>query len=190
MILVIDNYDSFVQTLARYLREAGAQTCVVRNDALTPAEALAMDPDGILLSPGPGRPEDAGVCVDLIRAARDVPLLGVCLGHQCLAAAYGGVTRRAVRPMHGRASLVRHTGTGLFAGVASPMPAGRYHSLVSDPAPGGPLATVAWSEEDEPMAFVHCERRQYGVQFHPESLLTPDGRMLISNFLSATQGDA
>jgi len=185
MILVVDNYDSFVNNLARYVREAGMETRVVRNDAVSVADCLAMRPAGVVISPGPKRPQDAGVSLDLI-AALDAatPLFGVCLGHQALVEAFGGRTRRARRPLHGEASEVRHSGTGVFAGLPSPMMAGRYHSLIAEPAPGGPLKVTAHSDDGELMAVEHESRHWFGVQFHPESLLTPHGRGMINNFLS------
>ncbi|MEE2690493.1 MAG: aminodeoxychorismate/anthranilate synthase component II [Pseudomonadota bacterium] len=184
MILVIDNYDSFVHNLARYAREAGAQTLVVRNDAASADELLRLNPSGIILSPGPRAPQEAGVCLDLIAALPlETPLFGVCLGHQCLVVAFGGRTLRAKRPLHGEASAVRHDGTGLFEGLPSPILVGRYHSLISELSDDGPLAACAWSEERELMGVRHKSRPLFGVQFHPESLLTPDGRAIVGAFL-------
>lgn len=185
MILIIDNYDSFVYNLARYVREGGAETKVVRNDEITVRECLGLEPDGILISPGPKRPADAGVSLALIGAMPpDTPLLGVCLGHQCLVEAFGGKTVRAAHPLHGEAREVSHNGQGLFEGIASPMLAGRYHSLIAKLPAEGPLNEVAWSDEGEVMAVSHQKNPWFGIQFHPESLLTSDGMVIIRNFLS------
>ena len=185
MILIIDNYDSFVHNLARYLREAGREVRVERNDAVSVEECLAMKPSGVIISPGPKRPEDAGISFALIEALPAVmPFLGVCLGHQCFVEAFGGETVRAAHPLHGEAGLVLHDGRGVFQGVPSPTPAGRYHSLISTLPADGPLMATAWSEERELMAVAHRDRPWFGVQFHPESLLTVDGRTILSNFLS------
>ncbi|PQA87838.1 anthranilate synthase component II [Hyphococcus luteus] len=184
MILIIDNYDSFVNNLARYVREAGHETVLMRNDAADVEDCLALNPDGVIISPGPKTPSDAGVSKDLMRALDGaIPLLGVCLGHQGLVEIFGGETRRAGHPLHGEASEVRHDGRGVFAGVPSPMMAGRYHSLIAVPAPDGPLRETAWSGDGELMGVAHESRPWFGVQFHPESLLTPHGRRIIQNFL-------
>ncbi|MEZ5893225.1 MAG: aminodeoxychorismate/anthranilate synthase component II [Parvularculaceae bacterium] len=191
MILVVDNYDSFVNNLARYVREAGWRTEVVRNDAMTAAEYFALNPAGVIISPGPKRPVDAGVSMDIIaRLDPRIPLLGVCLGHQCLVEAFGGETRRARHPLHGEASEIRHDGKGVFAGVPSPMMAGRYHSLIAAPQAGNPMRPCGWSADGELMAIRHETRPWFGVQFHPESLLTPHGRRIIDNFLSCCRGKA
>ena len=185
MILLIDNYDSFVHNLARYLGELGRGREVRRNDAVTVAALAARNPEAILLSPGPGRPDDAGVCLEVVRelGAR-VPILGVCLGHQVVAQAYGADVRRALRPMHGRASQIRHDGEGLFLGLPSPLEAARYHSLVVEPPPPtSPLVVTARSAEGEVMALRHRELPVFGVQFHPESVLTQGGHALLANFL-------
>jgi anthranilate synthase/aminodeoxychorismate synthase-like glutamine amidotransferase len=185
MILVIDNYDSFVNNLARYVREAGPETVIIRNDAQTVEECLNLKPAGVIISPGPKSPAEAGISMDLLRSLDPaIPMLGVCLGHQCLIEAYGGETRRARHPLHGEASEIRHTGGGLFAGLPSPMMAARYHSLVSVPATDCPLICTAWSADSELMAVAHRARPWFGVQFHPESVLTPLGRRLIENFLT------
>ncbi len=190
MILVIDNYDSFVQNLARYVREAGAATRVVRNDAATVSDCLADAPSGVILSPGPKTPREAGLCLDLIAALpATTPLLGVCLGHQCLVEAFGGATIRARDPLHGEASQIFHTGAALFAGVQSPTFAGRYHSLIAEPPPDAPLVKTAWTVDGALMGVTHIERPWHGVQFHPESVLTPDGRTMISNFLTMCEGE-
>lgn len=185
MILIIDNYDSFVHNLARYVREAGWEVRVERNDAVSVEECLAMAPSGVIISPGPKRPEDAGVSLSLIEALpADMPFLGVCLGHQCLVEVFGGETVRAAHPLHGEARSVFHDGQGIFQGVPSPTPAGRYHSLISILPKDGALIATAWSDERELMAVAHRDRPWFGVQFHPESLLTIGGRTILSNFLS------
>lgn len=186
MILIIDNYDSFVHNLARYVREAGRRTLVMRNDAAGAAELIGLKPEAVIISPGPKEPADAGVSTDLIRRLPPaIPLLGVCLGHQCLVEAFGGRTVRSIEPLHGEASAIRHDGEGVFAGVENPMQAGRYHSLVSELPEAGPLVASARSERGELMGARHVSAPWHGVQFHPESLLTPSGRALIANFLAA-----
>ena len=183
MILIVDNYDSFVHNLARYVRESGQEVLVVRNDAVVVDECLSLAPAGVVISPGPGRPADAGVSMALISdLPRETPLLGVCLGHQCLIEVFGGETRRAIRPLHGEASNIRHHGIGIFQNIASPTPGGRYHSLAATLGPNSPLEETAWSEEGEVMAVAHRARPWFGLQFHPESLLTPEGRKIITNF--------
>jgi anthranilate synthase/aminodeoxychorismate synthase-like glutamine amidotransferase len=185
MILVVDNYDSFVQTLARYVREAGAETTVLRNDAMAAAAMIALKPEAVILSPGPRTPREAGVCLDLLAALPvTIPVLGVCLGCQALAEAFGGRTVRARRPLHGEASLVRHDGTGILHGLSSPIEAGRYHSLIAEIPADGALIANAWSEEGEIMGLRRKSAPWHGVQFHPESLLTPSGRAIIANFLT------
>lgn len=191
MILIIDNYDSFVHNLARYVREAGFKTLVARNDAAAAEEFLRLPIDAVIISPGPRRPEDAGVSMDVMRRlSKSTPLLGVCLGHQCLVEAFGGKTFRAKEPLHGEASLVCHDGRGVFAGIENPMVAGRYHSLVSALPESGPLRPCACSEAGELMAVRHETAPWHGVQFHPESLLTPSGRRIIGNFLGEIRGRA
>ncbi|HRX38041.1 MAG TPA: aminodeoxychorismate/anthranilate synthase component II [Parvularculaceae bacterium] len=188
MILIIDNYDSFVHNLARYVREAGADVSVIRNDAASARELVRMAPAGVILSPGPKAPTDAGVSLALLDLLpQSTPLLGVCLGHQCLVEAFGGKTLRAKRPLHGEASLVRHDGTGVFRGLPSPLEAGRYHSLISELPQSGHLIANAWSEEGELMGVRHETAPWAGVQFHPESLLTPHGRAMIANFLGQVE---
>lgn len=192
MVLLVDNYDSFVYNLARYLEELGEETRVVRNDAATAAAVLDPVPSHVVLSPGPCTPREAGICVDLVRlAARDrIPVLGVCLGHQCLGAALGA---RVVRgpPVHGKVSGVLHDGTDLFAGLPSPLRVTRYHSLVVEPGglPGALLAT-AWTEDGVLMAVRHREAPLWGVQFHPEAVLTEGGHALLANFLALGRGAA
>ncbi len=186
MIVVIDNYDSFVHNLARYVRELGWSTEVVRCDAVTVDEVAAMEPSHIVLSPGPCTPNEAGVCVPLVRRlGPTVPILGVCLGHQCIGQAFGGQIVRARRPMHGKASRIRHDGSGPFAGLPDPLTAGRYHSLVVE-AQDLPeeLVVTARSDEDEIMALRHREHPIVGLQFHPESVLTEHGYALLEGFLA------
>ena len=184
-LLLIDNYDSFTYNLYQYLCELGAEVTVIRNDKLTIDDVEAMQPDGIVLSPGPGRPEDAGVCIPVIaRFVGQVPILGVCLGHQALAAAWGGRIVRAAEPRHGRTSLIEHDRQGLFEGLPSPLKVCRYHSLVVDePSLPPVLQVTARSEDGAVMALAHASAPVFGVQFHPESALTPDGYRLLANFL-------
>ena len=188
MLLLIDNYDSFTYNLAHRLGELGAVVKVVRNDALSVEELERMAPERIVISPGPGRPEGAGVSVALLkRCAGRVPLLGVCLGHQALAVAFGGRVDRAAVPMHGKVSTVAHDGSDLFAGVGGPFEAGRYHSLVIARDAVPPEFVVSgWVESDETiMAIRHRTAPIFGVQFHPESVLTPIGHRILQNFLEA-----
>lgn len=185
MIVVVDNYDSFVHNLARYVRELGWETRVVRCDAVTVDEIAAMEPSHIVLSPGPCTPNEAGVCVPLVRRLGPaIPVLGVCLGHQCIGQAFGGQIVRARRPMHGKASRINHDGAGVFAGLPDPLSATRYHSLVVE-ARDLPeeLVITAWSEEGEIMALRHHEHPIVGVQFHPEAVLTEHGHDLLRGFL-------
>jgi para-aminobenzoate synthetase component 2 len=189
MILIIDNYDSFVHNLARYIRELGHETEVIRNDKRSVRECMALKPEGVVISPGPKRPEDAGISLDLLQTIpASTPFLGVCLGHQCLVEMFGGKTRRAQYPLHGEASLIRHSKTGIFENIPSPMYAGRYHSLISELQEASPLDATAWSREGELMAVAHRERPWFGVQFHPESLLTEHGHALVKNFLNYCNG--
>lgn len=186
MILLVDNYDSFVFNLARYVAELGFERLVVRNDAIGPAEVEALAPSHILLSPGPCGPAEAGISVELVRrfGAR-IPILGVCLGHQCIAAAYGGRVGRARRPMHGRTSPIVHRGTGVFRGLPSPLRVTRYHSLiVEDEGLPEELEVTARSPEGEIMGLAHRRHPVHGVQFHPEAVLTEHGHDLLRNFLS------
>jgi len=189
-ILVLDNFDSFTFMLVDYLRSAGADVEVARNDALGVDEALASGAAGILISPGPGAPQDAGISVDLARrcVARKRPLLGVCLGHQALALACGGSVVRTA-PVHGKVGAVRHDGSGLFAGLPSPMAATRYHSLAVPEAPL-PLIANAWSSEGTVMAMRHAEAPAHGVQFHPESVATDHGSALIAAFVALCSAKA
>jgi para-aminobenzoate synthetase component 2 len=190
-ILVVDSYDSFVYTLVDYLRRLGAQVTVVRNDALAADEPLAMGLHGVLLSPGPGTPERAGVLVDLVRAcAGRLPLLGVCLGHQAIAAAYGGSVVRAPELLHGRTSRIEHDGTGVLAGLPAPLSAARYHSLAVEQASlPAELEVTARTASGVVMGLRHRELAVEGVQFHPESVLSEAGHLLLGNWL-AVCGDA
>jgi anthranilate synthase/aminodeoxychorismate synthase-like glutamine amidotransferase len=185
MILLIDNYDSFVYNLARYVRELGETPLVRRHDAITPEEILALGPSHIIISPGPCSPGEAGISIEVVRrVGPTIPILGVCLGHQCIGAAYGGEIVRAGRPMHGKTSRIHHTGTGLFTGLPSPFQATRYHSLVIAPASVPPeLEIIATSEDGEIMAVQHTRFPVCGLQFHPESVLTEHGYRLIDHFL-------
>ena len=186
-ILVIDSYDSFVYNLVQYLGEIGADPVVFRNDALTVVEALALEPDGVLLSPGPGRPEDAGIIVESIGvfASAGVPLFGVCLGHQAIGHAYGASVVHAPELMHGKTSEILHDGLGVFAGLESPLTATRYHSLVLDPASVPEVLEVtATTADGMVMGVRHREVDVEGVQFHPESILTAAGHDLLRNFVA------
>jgi anthranilate synthase component 2 len=187
-VLVVDNYDSFVYNLVQYLGELGAEPLVHRHDELSLAEIEALEPDAVLISPGPGRPEDAGLSNEVIhRFAGRRPVLGVCLGHQCLGQVYGAEVVRAAEIMHGKTSLIHHTGVGVFAGLPSPFEATRYHSLVVDrgsvPAE---LEITAWTDDGTVMGLRHRHHEipVEGVQFHPESILTASGHDLLRNFLA------
>lgn len=185
MILLIDNYDSFVENLGRYLRRLGQETVVVRNDALTADEALELRPEAIVLSPGPCTPREAGCSLELVqKAAGRVPMLGVCLGHQAIAAAFGARIVRAPSPVHGRSSQILHGGRGIFDGLASPLGVGRYHSLIVEEASlPDELEVTARTSEGIVMALAHRRWPVYGVQFHPESVLTDGGHVMLANFL-------
>jgi anthranilate synthase/aminodeoxychorismate synthase-like glutamine amidotransferase len=187
-ILVVDNYDSFVYNLVQYLGELGAEPLVLRHDQLTIDELDGIDPDGVLISPGPGRPEDAGLSNEIIRRSAGVrPVLGVCLGHQCIGQVYGGEVVRAPEIMHGKTSLVRHNGEGVFTGLPQPFEATRYHSLVVDRASvPAELEVTAWTDDGVVMGLRHREHAVEGVQFHPESILTAAGHDLLKNFLVTT----
>ncbi len=191
MILLIDNYDSFVYNLVQLVESLGSATEVVRSDAQTAGEMLARDPEAVILSPGPGRPQDAGCFLELAEAIDDrTPLLGVCLGHQALGEALGGRVDRGPVPVHGKASAIYHESRGILAGVPSPFDAGRYHSLVvmrgDLPAE---LELTAWTEDGLVMAVQHRELPRFGVQFHPESILTPHGPRIVENFLALARAD-
>jgi anthranilate synthase component II len=182
MILLIDNYDSFVYNLARYVRELGEAPLVRRNDVMTVDDVVALAPSHIIISPGPCSPAEAGISTDLVR--RTIPVLGVCLGHQCIGAAYGGEIVRAGRPMHGKTSRIHHRGSDLFTGLPNPFLASRYHSLVISPASvPRELEVTATSEDGEIMAVKHATHPVYGVQFHPESVLTEHGYRMLDHFL-------
>ena len=187
-VLVIDNYDSFVYNLVQYLGELGAEPVVYRNDELTVTDALALDVDSILLSPGPGRPEDAGIMLDLIREGAGVkPIFGVCLGHQAIGHVFGGDVVRARELMHGKTSLVNHRDVGVFAGLPNPLVATRYHSLVVEPSTVPDcLEVTATTDDGTIMGLRHRDFPIEGVQFHPESILTAAGHDLLRNFLSQT----
>jgi len=190
MLLVLDNYDSFTYNLVQFAGELGADPVVYRNDAISVAEALAMQPEAIVISPGPCTPREAGISVELIRAAAgQVPILGVCLGHQAIGEAFGGKVVRAERLMHGKTTLVVHSGHPLFRDIGSPLEVMRYHSLVvSAERLPSELEVTAWSEDrpagSEIMALCHRSLPVYGVQFHPESVGTRDGKRILGNFLS------
>jgi anthranilate synthase component II len=188
LLLLIDNYDSFTYNLAHRLGELGASVKVVRNDAVTIADVERLAPGRIVISPGPGRPETAGISVEILqRFAGRLPLLGVCLGHQALAVAFGGRVDRAAGPMHGKISTVAHEGSHLFAGLTGPIEAGRYHSLViaRDAVPPD-FVVSAWVVDDQTiMGIRHQTLPVFGVQFHPESVLTPVGHRLLQNFLDS-----
>ena len=190
MIVLIDNHDSFVHNLARYVRELGATTTVVRSDAVTVADVAAMDPTHLIVSPGPGGPADAGVSLDVIRTLGPrIPVLGVCLGHQCIGEAFGGRVVRAVRPLHGIATPIAHDGSGVFAGLPDPLLATRYHSLVVAPDGLPPeLVVTARSEEGEIMGLRHRDHPVTGVQFHPESVLTAQGHDMLRTFMAQGAG--
>jgi anthranilate synthase component 2 len=188
MILVVDNYDSFTYNLVHYLNELGAETLVYRNDALSVEEALGLKPDGLLLSPGPCTPNEAGICLELLAAAPDdLPILGVCLGHQAIGQAYGGQVVRAKAVMHGKTSPIHHQGKGLFAGLPDPFTATRYHSLsVEKSTLPEVLEVTGWTDDGEIMGFSHRAKPVHGVQFHPESIATEGGHAMLANFLKLT----
>jgi anthranilate synthase/aminodeoxychorismate synthase-like glutamine amidotransferase len=185
MILLIDNYDSFAHNLARYFERLGQSVVVARNDAIDATAVRAMAPDAMVLSPGPCTPREAGASLDVVRSFHnEIPILGVCLGHQVIAEALGGRIVRAPAPVHGQSTQIRHGGSGLFAGLPSPLTVGRYHSLVVDPATlPRELKATAWTNDGVLMAFEHESLPVFGVQFHPESVLTQHGFELLENFL-------
>ena len=190
MILMIDNYDSFTYNLVQYLGELGAEVETVRNDAVSVTDVRQMKPDGIVISPGPCTPNEAGVCVELVLAlGPTIPILGVCLGHQCIGQAFGAKVVRAKRIMHGKTSMIYHRSQGVFKGLPQPFEATRYHSLVldNDSIPGC-LSVMAWTEfenDHEIMGLKHTEYNIQGVQFHPESILTTSGHDLLKNYLQS-----
>ena len=188
MLIIIDNYDSFTYNLVHYLGELGAECRVFRNDAIAVEEVIALKPQGIVLSPGPGYPESAGICLDLVKkAAGAVPLLGVCLGHQAIGQAFGGRIVPAPRLMHGKLSAIRHDGDGLFDGLPQAFEATRYHSLIVERASlPDTLEVNADTDQGVIMGLAHRERPIFGVQFHPESIASEHGHALLANFLRAT----
>ncbi len=186
MVLVIDNYDSFTYNLVQYLGELGAEIRVRRNDQVTVDQVAAMQPARIVVSPGPGRPEDAGVTQEVIRRfGATIPILGVCLGHQAIGVVYGGTVCRAKTPMHGKTSTIVHDGKGVFTGIGQPFQAGRYHSLIisGGDVPADLEVAARTREDDVIMAVRHRTHPVHGVQFHPESVLTGEGRRILKNFL-------
>lgn len=187
MILVIDNYDSFTYNLVQLMGELGAELCVVRNDQTTLDEIRVMNPSHIVISPGPGTPDDGGVSLDVIRElGAETPVLGVCLGHQCIGQAYGGVVSRAPKLMHGKTSMIYHKHDSLFTGMPNPFEATRYHSLIVEEATlPDCLAVTAFTESGEIMGLRHKEHPVAGVQFHPESILTTHGKKMLRNFIES-----
>jgi anthranilate synthase component II len=189
MFLLIDNYDSFTYNLWHYLGELGAEVQVKRNDAISVADALALRIDGIVISPGPSDPDHAGICLELVRRAGNMPVLGVCLGEQAIGQAFGGKIVRAPEPMHGKLSAIKHDGTGVFAGLPSPFAATRYHSLTVERASlPESLRVTATTEDGVVMGLEHRERPVHGVQFHPESIASEHGHALLRNFLTLAAG--
>jgi len=186
MILMLDNYDSFTFNLVQYLCELGAELEVHRNDAIDLPTIRSLSPEGVVISPGPGRPENAGISVALIRElGNELPILGVCLGHQAIGLAFGGKIVRAPKLMHGKTSEIHHNGTGLFRGLSNPFKATRYHSLVVERTSlPGALSVTAETNDGTIMGLGHQEWPLFGVQFHPESILTTEGKMILQNFLS------
>ncbi|MDR3491897.1 MAG: aminodeoxychorismate/anthranilate synthase component II [Gammaproteobacteria bacterium] len=185
-VLVIDNFDSFVFNIVRYVEELGYSTTVQRNNAFTISEIVALNPSHIIISPGPCTPNEAGISLDIIRElGSKIPILGICLGHQAIGQIFGGAVKKAVRPMHGKSSLITHHSLGVFAGIKSPLKVGRYHSLiVTDESLLTDMVVTARCEAGEIMGLQHAHHPIYGVQFHPESILTDSGHQMIKNFLS------
>ena len=193
MVLVIDNYDSFTYNLVQYLGELGAEVRVMRNDQVTIDDVVEAKPDHIVISPGPGRPEDAGVTMSVIRACgRETPILGVCLGHQAIGAVFGGEVVRAGTPMHGKTSTIDHDGRGVFSGIAGPFVASRYHSLVvaERGLPAELEVTARTADGEHIMGLRHREWPVHGVQFHPESILTGEGKTILGNFLRCSKSSS
>jgi anthranilate synthase/aminodeoxychorismate synthase-like glutamine amidotransferase len=193
MVLVIDNYDSFTYNLVQYLGELGAEVRVMRNDQVTIEDVVDAKPDHIVISPGPGRPEDAGVTMTVIRACgRETPILGVCLGHQAIGAVFGGEVVRAGTPVHGKTSTIDHDGRGVFSGIAGPFVASRYHSLVVAEAglPAELEVTARTADGEHIMGLRHREWPVHGVQFHPESILTGEGKTILGNFLRCSKSSS
>jgi len=191
MFLLIDNYDSFTYNLLHYLGELGAEVIVHRNDALSAEEALGLNPEGIVISPGPCDPDKAGICLDVLALApENLPILGVCLGHQCIGQHFGGTVSRAPTPMHGKTDTISHTGQGLFEGIASPFTATRYHSLtVLESGLPETLEITARSADGVIQGLSHKTRPIHGVQFHPESIASEHGHALLKNFIDLTKKD-
>lgn len=188
MILIIDNYDSFVYTLARYVKKIGHEYIVARNDKINITQIQDMNPEAVILSPGPCAPAEAGICIDLIKEIGvHTPILGVCLGHQAIGEAYGGKTIRAAKPVHGKSSMIDHDGSELFLNIPTPFEAGRYHSLITNLSDTQNLKITALSQDDEIMAIQHLKYPVYGVQFHPESILTPHGPKIVENFIQCAK---
>ncbi|MGH1402784.1 MAG: anthranilate synthase component II [Alphaproteobacteria bacterium] len=186
MILIIDNYDSFVYNLARYVAKLGFDYEVKRNDSISVDEIKSENPEAIIISPGPCTPHEAGISIECVKELGEtIPILGVCLGHQAIGEAYGGKTIRALKPIHGKEDKIEHDGTGLFHNLKSPLSIGRYHSLITQLNDKTELNVTALSTTDEIMAIRHKSHPVYGVQFHPESVLTPEGMDIIKNFLVA-----
>jgi len=187
MILIIDNYDSFTYNIAQALGQLGKSVRVARNDAISAAQVGRLDPEAIVISPGPGTPDDAGVSMQVIADyAGRIPILGVCLGHQCIGQAFGGLVTRAIAPVHGKVSRIFHDGQGVFAGLRNPLEATRYHSLiVTEETVAAPLVVSAFTTEGEVMGLRAAELMIEGVQFHPESAATPQGLALLRNFVEA-----
>ncbi|HYL50138.1 MAG TPA: aminodeoxychorismate/anthranilate synthase component II [Stellaceae bacterium] len=191
MFLLIDNYDSFTYNLWHYLGELGAEVVVKRNDTLSVADALALKPQGIVISPGPSDPDRAGICLELIAKAGRIPVLGVCLGHQAIGQAFGGKVVRAKVPMHGKLSAIRHHDSGVFAGLPNPFDATRYHSLIVERASlPASLIITAETEDGIIMGVQHRERPVHGVQFHPESIASQGGHRLLKNFLALAAAES
>ncbi len=188
MIAVIDNYDSFTYNLVQYLGELGSEVSVYRNDAIDPGGLRDLNPTHIVISPGPGDPSDAGISLDVIRRlGAEIPILGVCLGHQCIGEAFGGRVVRAERLMHGKTSQIYHYADGLFVGLPNPFQATRYHSLIVETPLPEVLEVTAFTTDGELMGLRHKHYPIFGVQFHPESILTPEGKRLLRNFLAVGQ---
>lgn len=186
MIVIIDNYDLLVFNIARYFHRLGEATEVIRNDLVSVSDVAGLNPRAVVISPGPCTPVEAGISTSVVRELSGrVPILGICLGHQCIGSVFGGRVARARRPMHGRSSYITHDGRGLFKGVSSPLRVGRYHSLIvqAEESCAPHLAVTARSEEGEIMALAHSYHPTYGEQFHPESILTQEGHVLLTNFL-------
>lgn len=185
MLLMLDNYDSFTYILVQYFRKLGVEMPVYRNDSITLEEIETLNPQGLVISPGPGNPDNAGLSLAAIsHFAGSIPILGVCLGHQSIGQVFGGEVVRAPRLMHGKTSMIYHEGRGLFGGMPQPFAATRYHSLILEPESLPPsLAVTAWTDQDEIMGIRHCSLPIEGVQFHPESVLTKDGMKLLKNFV-------